>query len=144
MRGAPRTMEGPAMAPAICLRSAVALVGRFPVLTGADLSVDPGEVALVHGPNGAGKTSLLRVCAGLLPLTDGDGTVAGHDVRTDRRSVRASVGLLGHNTFLYDDLTVAEQADYAARSAHRPTSEAAAALGRLGLDGRLAAVPVVR
>lgn len=132
------------MAPAIRLRSAVALVGRFPVLTGADLSVEVGEVALVHGPNGAGKTSLLRVCAGLLPLTDGEGTVAGHDVRTDRRSVRASVGLLGHATFLYDDLTVAEQADYAARSAHRPTSAAAAALARLGLDGRLAAVPVVR
>src|SRR5687767_1897239 len=107
-------MELPAMAPAICLRSAVALVGRFPVLTGADLSVGEGEVALVHGPNGAGKTSLLRVCAGLLPLTDGQATVLGHDLRSDRRSVRGSVALLGHATFLYDDLTVAEQATYAA------------------------------
>ena len=132
------------MAPAICLRSAVALVGRFPVLTGADLSVDEGQVALVHGPNGAGKTSLLRVCAGLLPLTDGEASVAGHDLRTDRRSVRRSVGLLGHATFLYEDLTVAEQAAYAARSAHRPAEDALAALARLGLDGRLAGVPVAR
>ena len=132
------------MAPAICLRSAVALVGRFPVLAGADLQVDQGQVALVHGPNGAGKTSLLRVCAGLLPLSEGEAEVLGHDLRVDRRGVRRSVGLLGHATFLYDDLTVAEQAAYAARAAHRPADDATAALGLLGLDGRLVDVQVGR
>jgi heme ABC exporter ATP-binding subunit CcmA len=136
-------MEDPAMAPAIRLRSAVALVGRFPVLAGADLSVDRGEVALVHGPNGAGKTSLLRACAGLLPLTDGDAEVLGHDLRADRRSVRRCVALLGHATFLYDDLTVAEQAAFAARAFHRPKAAADDALIRLGLDGR-AGVQIAR
>jgi heme ABC exporter ATP-binding subunit CcmA len=136
-------MEGPAMGPAISLRSAVALAGRFPVLAGADLTVDGGEVALVHGPNGAGKTSLLRVCAGLLALSDGAAEVLGHDLRRDRRSVRAAVGLLGHATFLYDDLTVAEQAAFAARAFHRPQSAADAALVRLGLEGR-AGVQIAR
>jgi heme ABC exporter ATP-binding subunit CcmA len=137
-------MEDPAMALAVRLRSAVALVGRFPVLAGADLEVALGEVALVHGPNGAGKTSLLRTCAGLLPVTDGEAEVLGHDLRADRRAVRPRVGLLGHATFLYDDLTVAEQAAFAARAAHRPPSAAADALARFGLDGRLAGVQVLR
>lgn len=132
------------MAPAVCLRSAVALVGRFPVLAGADLEVAAGQVALVHGPNGAGKTSLLRVCAGLLPLTDGTAEVLGHDLRADRRSVRRSVGLLGHATFLYDDLTVAEQVAFATRAAHRRPADAAAAATQMGVDGRLAGVQVGR
>ena len=131
------------MGPAISLRSAVALAGRFPVLAGADLTVARGQVALVHGPNGAGKTSLLRVCAGLLPLSDGAAEVLGHDLRNDRRSVRAEVGLLGHATFLYDDLTVAEQTAFAARAFHRPQTAADDALARLGLEGR-AGVQIAR
>jgi heme ABC exporter ATP-binding subunit CcmA len=127
------------MGPAISLRSAVALAGRFPVLAGAER----GDVALVHGPNGAGKTSLLRVCAGLLPVSDGDAEVLGHDLRNDRRSVRRSVALLGHATFLYEDLTVAEQVAFAARAFHRPASAAVEAIARLGLDRR-SEVQVVR
>lgn len=129
-------MGDPAMAPAVRLRAAVALVGRFPVLAGADLEVGEGEVALVHGPNGAGKTSLLRACAGLLPLTDGEVVVLGHDLRSDRRSVRRHVALLGHATFLYDDLTVAEQAAFAARAFRRPREAADAAIARLGIERR--------
>ena len=124
------------MGPAISLRSAVALAGRFPVLAGADFTVAGGDVALVHGPNGAGKTSLLRVCAGLLPVSDGHAEVLGHDLRADRRAVRRSVALLGHATFLYDDLTVAEQAAYAARAFHQPASAATEAVGRVGLERR--------
>jgi heme ABC exporter ATP-binding subunit CcmA len=136
-------MEDPAMGPAISLRSAVALAGRFPVLAGADLTVARGDIALVHGPNGAGKTSLLRVCAGLLLVTDGDAEVLGHDLRADRRAVRRSVALLGHATFLYDDLTVAEQVAFAARAFHRPASAADDAVARLGLERR-AGVQVAR
>ena len=65
-------MASPAPAPsALSLRGAVALSGRFPVLAGVDLEVAAGETVLVDGPNGAGKTSLLRVCAGLIPLASG-------------------------------------------------------------------------
>ncbi len=53
---------------ALTLHDAVALSGRFPLLAGLDLEVTRGETVLVEGANGAGKTSLLRVCAGLVPL----------------------------------------------------------------------------
>ena len=66
--------------PVISLRNVVARAGRFPVLAGIDLDVNPRERVLVQGPNGAGKTSLLRVVAGLLPVSSGVATVLGHDL----------------------------------------------------------------
>lgn len=128
------------------LRAAVALLGRFPALAGADLDVGRGEVVLLRGANGAGKTSLLRTCAGLLPVVAGAATVLGHDL-TDgrqRRAVRRRVGLLGHATGLYDDLTAADNVVFWARAAGADHADARAAMAHLGLDGRLAGVPVAK
>src|SRR5688572_17763740 len=83
----PRSID-PALGPAISIRRAVALLGRFPALAGADLHVERGEIVHLCGPNGAGKTTLLRVCAGLVPLAEGEGEVLGHDLGRDRRSLR--------------------------------------------------------
>ena len=130
------------MASAVRFRSAVALLGRFPALAGVDLTVETGEIVLVEGPNGAGKTSLLRACAGLLPIVAGQAQVLGHDLRKDARSVRRRVGLLGHATFLYDDLTVAENVSYARRAARSTGPDAAVLLERVGLTGRTSDVRV--
>jgi len=129
------------MALAVRLRSAVSLLGRFPALAGVDLDVAPGEIVLVQGPNGAGKTTLLRACAGLTAFTSGEAEVLGHDLLRDRRSVRRRLGLLGHATFLYDDLTVADNLTFSARAGGAGAASAADAMARLGLDGRLRDVP---
>src|SRR5947207_10864243 len=122
---------------AVRFRAAVSLLGRFPALAGVDLEVARGETVLVQGPNGAGKTSLLRACAGLLPVVDGEAEVLGHDLRVDRRSVRRSVGLLGHATFLYDDLSVIDNIRFAVKASGADTDRVPQALTALGLDGRL-------
>ena len=126
----------------IHLRSAVALLGAFPALAGADLDVAAGEVVLVQGANGAGKTTLLRVCAGLLGVVRGDVEVLGHDLTRDRRAIRRQVGLLGQSGGLYDDLSVAENVLFAVRASAADPAAVAPALTRCGLDGRLAATPV--
>jgi ABC-type multidrug transport system ATPase subunit len=135
--------DGP-MTPAIRLSRAVVLLGRFPALAGADLLVERGEAVHLAGPNGAGKTTLLRTCAGLQTLSSGDGEVLGLDVRRDRRAIRRRVGLLGHDGFLYDDLTVAENVRFAVRAAGLKAGAADEALTRLGLQGRLLDVAVGR
>jgi heme ABC exporter ATP-binding subunit CcmA len=132
------------MQPAVHLRGAVALLGRFPALAGVDLAVARGEIVLVQGPNGAGKTTLLRACAGLVPITAGEAVVLGHDLRANRREVRRQVGLLGHDSGLYEDLTVADNVRFWARAARADTGDAEAAMGALGLDGRLRHVAVGR
>ena len=123
--------------PAILLHDAVALSGRFPLLAGLDLEVAVGETVLVEGPNGAGKTSLLRVCAGLVPLSSGVVTVLGLDPIRHRTQVRRRVGLLSHASHLYDDLTVRENVRFAVRAAGADTGRIAGACDRWGLTGRL-------
>jgi heme ABC exporter ATP-binding subunit CcmA len=130
------------MDPVIRFRSAVALVGRFPVLAGVDLDVTRAEIVLLQGANGAGKTSILRACAGLLRVVAGDAHVLGHDLVADPRPVRRRIGLLGHSTALYDDLSVVDNLRFAVRAAGGDVARIPAALDRLGLVGRLPATPV--
>jgi heme ABC exporter ATP-binding subunit CcmA len=130
------------MDPVIRFRSAVALVGRFPVLAGVDFDVARGEIVLLQGANGAGKTSLLRACAGLLRVASGEAVVLGADLVADPRAVRRRVGLLGHATALYDDLSAADNVRFAVRAAGGRVRTADDALNRLGLTGRLASTPV--
>ncbi len=127
----------PANHPAIQLVDAVSLLGRFPALAGLSLTVQPGEVVLIQGPNGAGKTTALRLCAGLLRLESGHGLVLGHNLANDRRSVRRRVGLLGHATGLYEDLTVAENVEFWAKASHADVKTVPSALSHLGLPARL-------
>lgn len=132
------------MEPVVHLRAAVVLLGRFPALAGADLDVRSGEVVLLQGPNGAGKTTLLRTCAGLLRPSEGEAVVLGVDLRRDHRAVRGQVGLLGHATGLYDELSVEDNVIFWARAAKADKDDALAAMARLGLDGRLRDVAVGR
>jgi ABC-2 type transport system ATP-binding protein len=137
-------MVGKAMAPVVHFRAAVALAGRFPALAGVDLSLDAGEVVVVVGANGAGKTSLLRACAGLLPVTSGQAEVLGIDLTTDHTTVRRHVGLLGHAAPLYDELSAAENVRFSVRALGLPVKSADEALERLGLVGRLRGTPTGR
>ncbi|HEX6568218.1 MAG TPA: ABC transporter ATP-binding protein, partial [Acidimicrobiales bacterium] len=132
------------MEPVVHLRDAVALLGRFPALAGIDLDVERGEIVLLRGPNGAGKTTVLRACAGLVPIVRGDARVLGCDLRRDARPVRRRVGLLGHATGLFDDLTVADNVTFWGRAYRAGRADIEAALDLAGLAGRLRDVPVAR
>lgn len=118
------------------LRSAVCLLGRFPALAGVDLDVEAGDVLLLSGANGSGKTTLLRLLAGLHQLHSGTAEVLGHDLAIDRRGARRDIGLLGHETGCYDDLTVRENLRFAARAAGGDTGTSDAALERVGLTAQ--------
>ena len=122
------------------------VLGRFPALAGIDLEVAAGEIVLLRGPNGAGKTTLLRLCAGLLPVVRGEARVLGHDLTNRRQwhALRRRVGLLGHATGLYDELTVADNVRFWGQAAGASDSDIDAALVACGLDGRLADLLVAR
>jgi heme ABC exporter ATP-binding subunit CcmA len=133
-----------AMEPVVHLRSAVSLLGRFPALAGVDLDVAEGEIVLLQGPNGAGKSTLLRALAGLVPVVSGTARVLGLDLLRERRAIRRRVGLLGHATMLYDELTVGDNVSFWGRAARASETDVAAALAALDLDGRLRDVVVAK
>ncbi len=126
--------------PVISFRDVVAVAGSYPVLAGANFEVNHGEIVLLSGPNGAGKTSLLRVCAGLLPVERGEALVLGVNLANDRATVRDRVGILGHTNGLYLDLTVRQNVEFWAHLIGASAEEVHSALVHVGLDGRLADV----
>ena len=85
--------------------------GRTAVLSGVDLSISAGECLLIAGPNGTGKSTLLRILAGLARPDGGSVRLGGVPVA----EARGRLGYLAHDTFLYDDLTVAENLTFAMR-----------------------------
>ena len=139
-----RATDDGAGAPVVELDDVVAVLGSFPALAGLSLTVRRGEIVLLRGPNGAGETTLLRVCAGLVPLERGTGTVAGCDLASQRAEVRARVGLLGHTNGPYADLTVRENVRFWGATVGATTAEIDASLERMGLAARLADVTVGR
>jgi heme exporter protein A len=85
--------------------------GAVRALDGINLRVESGETLVVFGSNGAGKTTLLRIVAGILRPTSGTVTVAG----AAPRSVRRRIGFLGQDTYLYPQLSAAENLEFYAR-----------------------------
>ena len=65
------------------------------VLDGIDLDVPAGTVFSLLGPNGAGKTTTVNVLTTLMKADGGAARVAGHDVATETRAVRAAIGVTG-------------------------------------------------
>jgi ABC-2 type transport system ATP-binding protein len=75
------------------------------VLDGIDLDVRAGTVFALLGPNGAGKTTAVNVLTTLTKADGGTVRVAGHDVATETKAVRAVIGVTGQFAAVDDLLT---------------------------------------
>src|SRR5688500_2449463 len=100
--------------PLVQVEALVRMFGHRRALAGVDFSLDGGECLALFGPNGAGKTTLLRVLAGLLKPTAGRARIAGVQLPAGAEA-RAAVGLISHNSMLYEALTARENIEFVAR-----------------------------
>jgi len=94
--------------PSVLLEDVGKSFGPVEALREVSLSIAKGERVLLTGPNGAGKTTLLRVISCQTSPTKGRMEIEGRDPRKDREEAKRAVGLVGHRSFLYDELTVGE------------------------------------
>ena len=125
---------GPALLEAVGIQRTF---GAARVLRGVDLRAEPGRLQVVLGPNGAGKTTLLRILAGLTRPTAGQVHVLGQSLRHESR-IRREIGLLSHQSLLYDDLTPRENLLFIARlyGLAAPEATVGGALESVGLSHR--------
>src|SRR5215203_111777 len=88
--------------------------GHVQALDGVDLSVPQGEFFGLLGPNGAGKTTLISIIAGLTRADRGTARVLGHDVVTDFRVARRSLGVVPQELVFDPFFTVRETLEFQA------------------------------
>lgn len=81
-------------------------------LRDVDLNIKKGEFITLLGPNGAGKTTLIKIMSTLMSATSGSVTIDGYDVKEEPIEVRKRIGVISHETYLYDDLTAYENLEF--------------------------------
>jgi ABC-2 type transport system ATP-binding protein len=98
--------------------------GDKTVLGGIDLYVRAGTVFSLLGPNGAGKTTTVNVLTTLMKADAGTVLVAGHDVATETKAVRAVIGVTGQFAAVDELLTGQENLQLMADLKHLGSAEA--------------------
>ncbi|MBK8482090.1 MAG: ABC transporter ATP-binding protein [Proteobacteria bacterium] len=94
--------------------SPVRLVGlrkvyrRHAALAGVDGELAAGQVSVLMGPNGAGKSTLLGILSTLARPTGGEVFFGSWSHAQAERSLRQTIGFLGHAPLLYPDLSARE------------------------------------
>ena len=96
------------MSEIIRARGLVKRFGDLVAVDNIDFSVGAGECFGLLGPNGAGKTSTIRMITCVSPVTSGELTVAGMDVKRDGRRIKADLGVVSQEENLDPDLTVGQ------------------------------------
>ena len=101
--------------PAIRCRGLTKSYGEVVALRATNLSIEDGERVVIFGRNGAGKTTLIKLLAGLLRPTAGSVRVSGRRPWGSPGTVRASLGLVSHQSYLYEELSARENLRFYAR-----------------------------
>ncbi len=107
-------------------------------LRGIDLTLNKGDFLCLFGPNGAGKTTLVRIVANLLKPSSGSVSVSGPDGAEDGLDPRSRVGLISHQSLLYEDLTAWENLQFycSIYGVPRPEEKISSLLQTVGLSAR--------
>ena len=93
---------------AIEIRNLTKRFGNFTAVDNISFNVRNGEIFGFLGANGAGKTTAMRILCGLSRPSEGEGTVAGYDIRNEQEKIKRNIGYMSQKFSLYPDLTVGE------------------------------------
>jgi heme exporter protein A len=89
--------------------------GRRRALSHVTLTCHRGEILGLLGPNGAGKSTLIAILATLIRPSSGDVRYGRQTAREGGDALRAKIGVLGHDLFLYGDLSAEENLEFFAK-----------------------------
>ncbi len=122
----------------IVIRSLYKTFGYRVVLKDLNLEIEDGDFVAIFGPNGAGKTTLLKILSTLSSPTSGEIYINGVNLEKDRNKIRANLGVLTHESYLYENLTALENLKFFASmyDLNDIHNKAIEVLRYIGLEGR--------
>ncbi len=88
-----------------------------------NLRIEKGEFLTIFGPNGAGKTTLIKIMSTLVSPTSGKVVIDGFDIKENPVEIRKKIGVISHETYLYHELTGAENLRFFGRMYGTPDIE---------------------
>ncbi|MDP2872921.1 MAG: ABC transporter ATP-binding protein [Bacillota bacterium] len=103
-------------------------------VSGVSFEVEKGEILGFLGPNGAGKSTMQKILTGLLPVQQGEVTVAGHDMRRPGRDLFNKIGVSFEIANNYHKLSGLENLAFFASMYEVPTADPMALLRMVGLE----------
>ena len=98
-------------APIISTKGLRKMYGPHLALDDINLEIKKGAIGIL-GPNGAGKSTLFKCLLGLITTTSGEGTVLGHDIRTQGEMIRSKIGYMPEYNALDPNLFAIDQVRY--------------------------------
>jgi len=106
-------------------------------LNGISLRVTEGESLTIFGPNGAGKTTLIKILATIMNPSSGSILIDGLSIRDQPDKVRRKLGIVSHNTFLYQNLSAFENLDFYRKLYDIPKERIYEISALIGMQSRL-------
>lgn len=97
--------------------------GNHLALRGIDLYVKKGEAVVIFGPNGAGKTTLIKILATIMNPSSGKILVNGLHLKNNAEDIRRRIGVITHQTYLYNNLTAHENLKFYCRMFDVPKAD---------------------
>jgi ribosome-dependent ATPase len=145
-----RTLEIPPRAVgddqvAIKARDLTMRFGDFVAVDHVSFEIKRGEIFGFLGSNGCGKTTTMKMLTGLLPASEGQAWLFGHEVNPHDLETRRRVGYMSQGFSLYSELTVRQNLALHARLFHVPAETIPGRIeemiGRFDLAGFVDALP---
>ena len=138
---AAQSSEAPttAMEPSVIRTTGVgkSIDGRT-ILRDVSFNISAGQLVAVLGANGTGKSTLLKVLSTLVPPSSGQVELFGQIATATSADLRRRIGLIGHQSMLYRDLSACENLEFFAKlyDVANPSSRATQMLDMIGLSDR--------
>ncbi len=102
----------------------------------ASFEIPDGEIFGFLGPSGAGKSTTQGILTGLLPLQQGEVTVAGFDIKSIKRNMFNKIGMSFEQSNVYSKMTAKENLDFYKKLFDVETRDSEELLKLVGLDGK--------
>ena len=108
---------------AIEARNLTMRFGDFVAVDHVSFRIRRGEIFGFLGSNGCGKSTTMKMLTGLLPASEGQALLFGHEVDPKDLDTRRRVGYMSQAFSLYGELTVHQNLELHARLFHVPEAE---------------------